>query len=225
MNIIKSRADLAQGVAQLAARERRFAMVAEHGLPPLRRSRQGFATLAEIIVAQMISRTAAEAILRRLRGAIVPLDEHEVSRFEVERLRQLGLTFAKARSIQAIAKETAARRFSFAALRTLEDEEALSRLTHLPGIGAWSANIYLLTALGRSDVLPAGDIALQSAAQSLFELDARPDAGTMQDMAEAWRPWRSVAARLLWMHYRKVRAAHGSPDTASGPFTASLRKI
>jgi DNA-3-methyladenine glycosylase II len=225
MNIIRNRADVAQAVAQLAARDSRFARVAEDGMPPLRRSPQGFATLAEIVVAQMISRAAAEAILTRMRRAIVPLDEHEVARLDVDRLRQFGLTLAKARSLQAIAKETEARRFSFAGLRTLEDEEALSRLKNLPGIGTWSAEIYLLTALGRSDVLPAGDIALQSAARWLFDLDARPNARAMEDMAEAWRPWRSVAARLLWMHYRKVKAQRGSPKAAPGPFTASLRKI
>ncbi|HEY7763899.1 MAG TPA: DNA-3-methyladenine glycosylase 2 family protein [Aestuariivirgaceae bacterium] len=207
MSIIRDRADLAHAIAQLAAREPRFARLARSGLPPLRRSPQGFATLAEIVVAQSISRRAAEAILARMRRAIVPLDEHEITRFDVHRLRQLGLTFAKARSIQAIAQETAARRFCFTSLGKLKDEEVLSRLTGLPGIGAWSANVYLLTALGRSDALPAGDIALQSAAQSLFELDVRPNGRAMQEMAEAWRPWRSVAARLLWMHYRNVKAA------------------
>jgi len=82
---------------------------------------------------------------------------------------------------------------------------AMSGGIAVPGIGRWTVEIYLLAHLGRSDVWPAGDLALQIAAHDAFGLDARPNEARMRALAEPWQPWRAVAARLLWAHYRSLR--------------------
>jgi DNA-3-methyladenine glycosylase II len=205
MSLIRSIADIEEGVAALALKEARFATIAAKGMPPLRRSPGGFATLIEIVVEQMISLKAAEAILHRLRRTFEPFDAELIHESPVEQLRELGLSLAKARSVKAIAQEIVEGMLNFNELEGLSDDEAHRRLTRLRGIGAWSADIYLLSALGRRDVWPSADVALRSAVQQVFELKKRPNVAMMDDLAEPWRPWRAVAARLLWTHYRRVR--------------------
>ena len=117
----------------------------------------------------------------------------------------LGLSGAKARSFRAIASAAASGALDFAALSQTSDEEVTTLLTAIPGIGRWTAMIYLLSAMGRADAWPAGDLALEVSAQNLFALDCRPQGNSMAAMAEPWRPWRAVAARLLWSHYRGLR--------------------
>ena len=223
--MISSIAELEEGVAQLAAREARFALVAREGLPPLRRKEQGFATLAEILIEQMISLEAAAAIIRRFQSEFGSLEALRIAQAQLSRLRAVGLSGAKAEALKSIAQAVAESRFDINVLEAMEDEEATSALMRLRGIGPWSAHIYLLTALGRSDAWPAGDVALGTAVKSLFDLESRPSAKTMEEIAEAWRPWRSVAARLLWMHYRKVKTAGLRKANSLAPFTASLHKI
>ena len=225
MRRISSIADLEEGVAQLAAREARFALVAREGLPPLRRKEQGFATLAEILIEQMISLKAASAIILRLQSDFGSLEAPGLAGAQMARLRAAGLSGAKAQALKAIAQAVVESRFDVSVLEAMEDEEAASALMRLKGIGPWSAHIYLLTALGRSDAWPSGDVALGAAVMWLFDLESRPSAKRMGEMAEAWRPWRSVAARLLWMYYRKVKTEGMIKANSLAPFTASLHKI
>ena len=117
-----------------------------------------------------------------------------------ERLRELGLTMAKARAFHGLA--AAAQEGLFANLPSLDDAAARRALIALPGIGPWTAEIYLLSCLGRADAWPAGDVALQTAAGRAFGIAPRPGERALMAMGEAWRPWRSVAARLLWSYYR-----------------------
>ena len=202
--------DLACAVAALIAREPRFAAVtARHGMPPLRRAPEGFAALLQIVTEQMISLSAARAIWLRLQEALQPCEPGVVLRLPVEALMGLGLSGAKARSFHAIATADV----DFSGLHGMSDDEVLATLTAIPGIGPWTAEIYLLANLGRPDVWPAGDVALQVAAQDIFGLHARPDVKTTRAMAEAWRPWRAVAARLLWSHYRHLK---GLPQAVTG---------
>src|SRR5262245_33203369 len=205
MRTISSIGDLEEGIAELAKREARFAVAAQDGLPPLRRKAAGFTTLAEIVIEQMISLKAAQAITARLRAEFEPFDAPRLAHARLSQLRALGLSQAKAEALKTTAQAVADARFDLEALTAMGDDDARSVLMSLKGIGSWTADVYLLTALGRSDAWPAGDVALQVAMFSLFELGNRPDRKTMEKMAEAWRPWRSVAARLLWMHYRKVK--------------------
>jgi DNA-3-methyladenine glycosylase II len=225
MQRISSIADLEKGIAYLAAREPRLAMIAREGLPPLRLKAPGFASLTEILIEQMISLKAAGAITARVQSQFGPFTAQGLARAEVMQLMALGLSRAKAEALKAVAQAIAEERFDLATLEAMEDDEACLALMKLKGIGPWTANIYLLTALGRSDAWPLGDVALQAAVQSLFELNDRPHRKQMNAIAEEWRPWRSVAARLLWLHYRKLKAQGSVKTNPLAPFTASLHKI
>ena len=206
MRTLDSEPDIAAAVAQLVALEPRFAAVlTAHGQPPLRRADASLEDLLRIITDQLISRQAGIAIWRRIEAKLAPFDPIEIARRREASLMKLGLSGAKARSFKAVAAAVAAGTLDFESLTKLPDAEILRTLTALDGIGPWTAGIFLLTAMGRTDAWPAGDLALQVAAQHLFDLIARPNHKQLTQMAEGWRPWRSVAARLLWSHYRGLK--------------------
>ncbi len=147
-----------------------------------------------------MSLKAAASIRKRLDAAFDAGDAVAVLGVPVERLRALGLTRSKGRAFHAAAR--AAQDGLLESLATLGDDDANKALTALHGIGEWTAQTYLLSCLGRSDVWPAGDVALQTATAALFSIDPRPDVRQMVALAEPWRPWRAVAARILWTWYR-----------------------
>lgn len=195
--------DLAAGVSALGAADPRLAALARrHGLPPLRRAEGGLKGLLRIVMDQQISLRAGAAIWARLEARYRPFEAAVLARATPEELRACGLSAAKIRTCLALADAAATGALDFAALEDLPDAEAAARLTAFPGIGPWTADIYLLACLGRADAWPAGDLALQVAAGLAFDLADRPDARAMAALAEPWRPWRAVAARLLWTHYR-----------------------
>jgi DNA-3-methyladenine glycosylase II len=199
--------------------------VAGHGLPALRRRGPGFATLVEIVIEQMISLKAARAIIARLKAAYDPFEPKMIRGAGMPALQGLGLSRAKARAILTLADAAAAGGLDFNALTNRSDDDVRGRLTCYSGVGPWTAEIYLLTALGRSDAWPHGDVALQRAAQALFGMGERPSGKTMQSLAAPWQPWRSVAARLLWAHYRRANGISPAADEEGGPFTGLLHKI
>jgi DNA-3-methyladenine glycosylase II len=217
MRLIETAADLEAGAAALTKCEPRFGGVAAHGLPALRRRQPGFVTLVEIVTEQMISLKAARAIIARLKAAYDPFEPRMICSAGMPALQGLGLSGAKARAVLAVADAAAEGRFDFSALSDDSDDDVRQRLTCYSGIGPWTAEIYLLTALGRSDAWPCGDVALQRAAQALFSMEARPTARAMQALAEPWRPLRSVAARLLWAHYRQMNGISPAVDEEGGP--------
>jgi DNA-3-methyladenine glycosylase II len=203
--IIETEADVAEGAAHLAAIEPRFGRaLALTGPLPLRRRPDGFATLFSAIVSQQVSTAAATAIWSRLEaiGATAPAG---ILAAPDEALRGAGLSRQKIAYGRAIAGAG----LDFPALRTLPDAEIVAALTRLKGIGVWTAEIYAMFSLGRADVFAPGDLALQEAAARLFELPARPRERELRAMAEAWSPWRSVAARLLWAYYRTGTGREG----------------
>lgn len=203
--IIKTPADVAEGASWLAARDAGLARaLAEAGLPPLRRRPDGFAALRDVICGQMVSTAAAAAIIARLDAAGLTTPE-TVSGAGEAALLSCGLSRAKARYLLAIA-ETA---MDYEGLRRLPDAEVQARLTALPGVGHWTAEIYALTALGRADVFAPGDLALQEAARLLYGLPDRPAPRALANRAEAWAPWRAVAARMLWAYYRRATKREG----------------
>jgi DNA-3-methyladenine glycosylase II len=205
---IHTEADLDAALAALGEADPRFAaLVAKAGRPPLRRRGDGFAGLAAIIVAQQLSTASANAILGRLTAAFDPLDPAAILRARPARLRRLGLSAAKVRTLKAIARAVLTEELALAALADLPADEAHAALTAVHGIGPWTADIYLLSALGHADAWPAGDLALQEAAKVAFALPTRPTAREMHALAEQWRPWRAVAARVLWSYYRAVADA------------------
>ena len=218
MNVthIHTEADLNAGLAALAAADRRFAeLIAAAGRPPLRRRPGGYSGLAAIIVAQQLSTASAAAIWGRLSAAFDPLDAAAILRARPARLARLGLSAPKIRALKAIARAVAGGELALAALADGAADEAHAALTAIDGIGPWTADIYLLACLGHADAWPAGDLALQEAARVAFALPLRPSVKEMEALAEPWRPWRAVAARVLWSYYRTAAAKPASRSTVN----------
>ena len=203
--IIQSLDCVAEGCAWLAAREPAFARALPLvGALPLRREPDGFAALLRAIVGQQVSVASARAIWARLEAAGLP-DVAVMAAATDDDLRAAGLSRQKARYGRALAQAG----IDFSALRDIPDKGVVATLTAVPGIGVWTAEIYAMFALGRADVFAPGDLALQEAARMLFGLQARPTEKALRAMAEAWSPWRSVAARILWAYYRVAREREG----------------
>lgn len=203
--IIETEACVAEGAAWLAAREPRFAhALALTGPLPLRRWPDGFRALLDAIVSQQVSVAAGDAILRRLEAAGFT-DPARLAAAGDDDLRACGLSRQKARYGRALAQAG----IDYDALRRMPDEDVIGTLTAVPGIGRWTAEIYALFGLGRADVFAPADLALQESARLLFGLPERPKERPFRAMAEAWSPWRGVAARLLWAYYHVEKAREG----------------
>jgi DNA-3-methyladenine glycosylase II len=206
MQSITIEAELTQMIEQLIRIEPRFIHIVEtHGPPPTRLVPQGLESLLRIVTDQLISLKSGAAIWKRVEGRLSPFDPDFIISHSVEELRTLGLTAAKARTFLAAAQAARQGMFEPARMATLTDTALISTLTTIPGIGPWTAEIYALSALGRVDCWPTGDLALQVAAQDFLKLEDRPDAQAMVEIGVPWRPYRSVAARLLWSHYRGLK--------------------
>ena len=203
--IIHSLTCVAEGADWLAQAEPAFA----RALPlvgdlPLRREEDGFAALLRAIIGQQVSVASALAIWSRLETAGLT-EAASMAMATDEDLRSVGLSRQKARYGRALAGAG----IDFEALRSRPDAEVMTTLVAVPGIGVWTAEIYAMFALGRADVFAPGDLALQEAARVLFGLEARPSERALRAMAEAWSPWRSVAARILWAYYRVAKERDG----------------
>ena len=208
--LLDSAEAMARGVRALARRDplmRRLA--AELGPPPLRKRDPGFAGLAQIVVAQQVSTASAAAIWRRCLVELAPLTAEHVASAPDERFRAAGLSRPKVRTLRAVANAVAAGTLPLDSLHEHDVETAHRLLTAVSGIGPWTADIYLLFCLGHPDAFAAGDLALQEAARAAGGLSERPTMQALLAMAEAWRPWRGVAAGLLWAHYRRLKARDG----------------
>jgi DNA-3-methyladenine glycosylase II len=209
---IDSDADIAAGLAALTAADPRLAQLAEIAGPlPLRRRPGGFAGLVAIVVSQQLSTASAAAIWGRLSARFEPLHHDAITRARAATLKRIGLSTPKIRTLKAIARAVRSGAIDFAGLDEMTAETAHAMLTATHGIGPWTADIYLLFCVGHSDAWPAGDLALQEAARIGFALPARPRVPEMIALAEPWRPWRGVAARLLWTYYRKVKGRDAAP--------------
>ena len=210
---IHTETELDIALAALGKSDPRFvALIASAGRPPLRRRPDGFAGLAATIVAQQLSTASANAIWGRIATAFDPIEPTAIMRARPARLARLGLSAPKIRALKEIARAIARGQLALATLGDLNAEDAHAALTAIHGIGPWTADIYLLSCLGHADAWPAGDLALQEAARIAFGLRARPTAKEMVALAEPWRPWRSVAARVLWTYYRAVKRREGAPS-------------
>jgi DNA-3-methyladenine glycosylase II len=209
---IDTEADIAAGLAALTAADPRLvALAAMAGPLPLRRRPGGFAGLASIVVSQQLSTMSAAAIWTRLSAAFEPLDHASLRRARTLKLKRVGLSAGKIRTLKAIAQAVESGAIDFAALESMSADEAHAMLTAVHGIGPWTADIYLLFCIGHADAWPAGDLALQEAARIAFALAARPSVKEMAALADGWRPWRGVVARLLWAYYRAVKGREAAP--------------
>lgn len=208
MRCIRTEADLHYGIRALRRKCKVMRRVHDVvGMPPMRLRAPGFEGLARIIVGQQVSVASANAIWSRFEATVQPMSVEQLRRMSDEALQGAGLSRPKIRTLRAIA-DAAAGELDFARFADAPDDAVHEVLTSISGIGPWTADVYLLFCLGRADAFAAGDLALQVAAQHAFRLDQRPAAIELTQMAENWRPWRGVAARLLWTYYRTVKAAN-----------------
>ena len=209
---IDTEADIAAGLDLLIAADPRLAAVAAVAGPlPLRRRPGGFAGIAAIVVSQQLSTASASAIWGRLAAAYDPFIPQSLIKARADRLARLGLSRPKIRALKEIARAIAGGVLDCEALPDMSVDAAHQALCAIHGIGPWTADIYLLFCLGHPDAWPAGDLALQEAARLAFELPARPNAKQIITLAEPWRPWRGVAARLLWAYYRAIKQRDAVP--------------
>jgi DNA-3-methyladenine glycosylase II len=199
---------LALAARELAARDRLLANIhATYGDPPLWQRASGFRTLVHIILEQQVSLSSARSMLLRLETAVQPFTPERFLEVGDEHLRRLGVTRQKSAYVLHLSDEIVRGELNFRRLARLSNDEALVTLTRIKGIGLWSANIYLLMAMRRADIWPAGDLALAVAIHELKNLKKRPSPEELEAFAERWRPHRAVAARMLWQYYlgRKIR--------------------
>jgi DNA-3-methyladenine glycosylase II len=210
-HFLRNQSDLADAMSRLVAADPRLAPVLEKaGHPDLRRGEPGFAGLARIICGQQLSTASARAIWGRLQGAFDPFHPETLRRARADKLGRLGLSAAKIRSIKAIAHSIEKGELDLDAVAQSEADAAHQALVAMHGIGPWTADIYLLFCLGHADAWPAGDLALQESARIAFALKSRPTHKEMVVLADMWRPWRGVAAHLLWAYYHAVKRRDGA---------------
>lgn len=203
--IIETDADVSEGAAWLAARDPALARALQVAGPlPLRRRPDGFAALLNAIIGQQVSTASANAIWARLEAEGMTTPDTVIAAGE-DGLRAAGLSRQKIAYAQALA----AAGIDYVALRVAPDTEVIATLTAVKGIGVWTAEIYAMFALGRADVFAPGDLALQEAAKLIFDLPERPREKALRAMADEWRPWRAVAARLFFTYYRVAKGREG----------------
>ncbi|PVE22348.1 Fe-S cluster assembly protein HesB [Microvirga sp. KLBC 81] len=212
--LLETDAVLKRGLKALADADPVMAgLVAEGVTPKLRKRPPGFEGLTWIVVGQQVSTASAAAIWGRLRVILDPPSPERFLSLSDEELRAAGLSAMKVRTIRTAAAAIAEGLLPLDRLHELPADEAHNLLTQVKGIGPWTADIYLLFCLGHPDAFPGGDLAVQEAARIAYGLDVRPDAKALTALAERWRPWRGVAAKVLWAYYRVAKAREGSPVT------------
>ena len=199
---------LLQAARELAARDETLARIlVTHGAPPMWRRATSFSTLVHIILEQQVSLKSAKAMLLRLQSKIDPFTPEQFVQLGDTYLRGLGVTRQKSAYLLHLSGSILSGDLSLAKLSRMPDEEVRQRLTRIKGIGLWSADVYLLMAMRRADIWPAGDLALAVAAKELWSLERRPTPLELEQIAEKWRPYRAVAARMLWQHYLGRKSA------------------
>lgn len=203
---LRTEAELAKGLEEVLKLDPRLKPVFEAaGMPPLRKRAEGFAGLAAIVTGQQLSTASAAAIWTRVATAFDPFEPAALRKARPARLARLGLSAAKIKTLKAIAKAIDDGEIDFARIADMPADDAHTLLTSVHGIGPWTADLYLLFCLGHADAWPTGDLAVQEALRVAFGLETRPTAKQMQAYGEAWRPWRGVAAYLLWTYYRAIK--------------------
>lgn len=211
MQRIATPIDVERGLDALSALDPRLAEVrAAAGEIPLRLTSPGFRSLASIVISQQVSRASADAIFGRLSGLVDPLTPQAILSAGESVFREAGLSRPKQRGLLAVA-QAVADGLDLDHLCSLEAEEALALLVALPGIGPWTAQVYLLFAAGHPDIFPARDVALQTAVGHALGIEPRPTEKALITIAESWSPWRGVAARLFWAYYRELKGREAAP--------------
>lgn len=200
-------ATVAKAAKQLARRDSDLASIIERlGPPPLWARPPGFSTLVKIILEQQVSLASAASLFTRLRKNTIPFRPARLIELGEPHLKSLGLTRQKTAYCLHLAESLHNKRLRLSQLSRMSDDEVKAALMQIKGLGAWSADVYLLMVLRRPDIFPATDLALVTAVTELKDLPQRPGTNQFLEMAEAWRPYRSVAARMLWQYYLAKRS-------------------
>jgi DNA-3-methyladenine glycosylase II len=203
MRFIRSEEDLNWHIGRLADAHPVFAsLVSEAGSVPIRWLDSGFRGLVWVVTGQQISVAAGRAIFTRLETALGGVTPEACAAAGDDILRAAGFSAAKVRTLRALQEAALDGRLDLTAIEQKSAEDAIKTLCTIKGVGPWTAEVYLLFAAGHPDIFPAADVALQEAARLAFVLDARPATAILRNLSEAWSPWRSAAARLLWAYYR-----------------------
>jgi DNA-3-methyladenine glycosylase II len=203
---LDTEADLEIALGKLVERDPRMAdLLSVGGAPPLRRRAAGFAGLTSIVCAQQLSTASASAIWGRLVARFDPFDHHALLSARTPALKRAGLSSPKIKTFRNVARAVRDGTINLDALGSMPADDAHAALVTISGIGPWTADIDLLFCIGHADAFPAGDLALQEAARIAFRKRKRPTAKQLEKIAEAWRPYRGVAACVLWSYYRAVK--------------------
>jgi DNA-3-methyladenine glycosylase II len=213
MRRIVTDADVREGLAALTAACPHLARVHEEtgAPPPLRKRPKGFEGLAHVIVGQQLSIASADAIWKRLSTAVQPFAPAPLLAMPDAALKTAGLSRVKIETLRRFAAAVDSGALDISALSRAKDDVIHAKLTSIKGIGPWTADIYIMFSLGCADTWSPGDLALQYAVKDALGLEARPGPTEMVALAETWRPWRAVAARLLWSYYSHQRKRNAAP--------------
>ncbi len=195
-----------RGLHTLILRDPDLASVVElYGPPPMWCRKPCFATLVQIILEQQVSLESARAVFERLSAIVSPFSAVRFRQIDKSHIKRAGLTHQKLVYCYHLADIIATRQLSLKRLSLLPDTDAHKLLVQVKGIGPWTADIYLLMALRRPDIWPRGDLALKAALKTIKNLSVIPSDETFNSIGHDWRPWRSVAARILWHFYLSSR--------------------
>ena len=194
------------GIRELTVRDADLARVIQtYGVPPLWVREPGFPSLVYIILEQQVSLASARAAFQRLRAAASPLTPTRFLKLSDTQLKQIGFSRQKTLYTRLLAESLVKRHLDLNDLHDLSDDAARKFLIALKGIGTWTADIYLLSALRRPDIWPIGDLALAVAVEEVKRLRSRPSPERLESLSQLWRPYRAVAARLFWHAYLSKR--------------------
>ncbi|WP_420405518.1 DNA-3-methyladenine glycosylase family protein [Nisaea sp.] len=215
---------LSAAITELSSRDADLrALYEKLGPPPSRREPPGFASLIRILTAQQVSLASASAIWTRL-NQVIEVTPHAIAGASDDDFRAAGFSRPKVRYARALAEHILSGRLCLDALTEQPDDRVRNALTAVPGIGRWTADIYLLFCLGRLDTWPAGDLAIQEALRDVKRLETRPSEKQTRALAEIWQPYRGAAAQLLWQHYRHLKFGNKSGENAVFPVTEAASR-
>jgi DNA-3-methyladenine glycosylase II len=224
IRILDTDETLQEGLTELGRLDPVIArIIAEGARPALRKREPGFHGLAWIVMTQQLSVASADAIWTRLVGRLGPLSPATIEAAQDEVLKVCGLSAPKIRALRAVAAAVTSGILPLDELGRMPADAAHAALTAVKGIGPWTADIYLMFCLAHSDAFAADDLALQEAARLAYGLPTRPSAPELVALAERWRPWRTVAAKVLWAHYKITKGRPGVSEVAQ-PMNGSVPK-
>ncbi len=176
-----------------------------YGTPPLWSRQPGFATLLHIILEQQVSLASAKAAFDKLTEMVGDVTPENILALSDEEMKAAYFSRQKINYARNLANAILEKTLDLRNLETLPDEKVREELTKIKGIGRWTSDIYLLMAMLRPDIMPKGDLALHVVWQKLKNLETRPNSDEFIEIAEQWKPFRSVVARLLWHYYLNLK--------------------